>query len=141
MLGWLIFVTWNPNKEKARCSWVQESCVRRAIQTCFGRGGDGREGPDGEQAVLGGCVRGGRRAGRLQHLPRRLLRQQPLHGLHLPPVWSAKLVIDALTVYVFWSWLFPRAGDELQARVSSPVHSRVVMFLFLNVLAFYSSCK
>lgn len=60
----------------------------RANQTCLVlRGGDGREGEDGEQAVLGGGLRGGGRAGRLrrrlQYLPRRLLRQQPFHGPHI----------------------------------------------------------
>jgi hypothetical protein len=86
-------------------------CGTRARRTCLvPRGGDGREGDDGEQAVLGGGLRGGGRAGRLrrrlQHLPRRLLRQQPLHGPHIRRQILWLLLTDAL----IGSFLFAGAG-------------------------------
>lgn len=98
-------------------------CGTRARRTCLvPRGGDGREGDDGEQAVLGGGLRGGGRAGRLrrrlQHLPRRLLRQQPLRGSHIcrrrQILWL--LLIDALIMpFVFIGPGVFFADDQLQA--------------------------
>ena len=77
-----VFFSIDRHRNFTRNARVQEPFWEEVIEVrLVPRGGDGREGEDGEQAVLGGGVRGGRRAGRLQHLPRRLLRQQPLHGL------------------------------------------------------------